>query len=241
AHYRKKLYSEAIKAFEQCVRLRPEYNTGHYRLGLAYLGAKDSNKAMRSIERAVELGITNGWAQFELAKLYIKNGRTDYALSLLLSATRLKPDLADAHKLRGDVYLDKSMYTEGINAYKEAIRIDPEYVDAYLGIGNAYYNQDLYEESLPHYKRVVELSPNYVVGNVYLADAYLNLKRYPEASSHYRTAILNDPKRADAYYGLGLCFVYTANKSEASAQLEKLRTLDAGLAAKLEAKIQSMK
>lgn len=105
---------EAIKAFQEAVRLQPDYEEAKENLAEAEneplaLAKQHLEYALRALERSSDLY---------------------YALHDCDLAIEYFPGLAEAHNLRG-LILDSLGKTEGaIEEYREAIRLKPDYTEA---------------------------------------------------------------------------------------------------------------
>ncbi len=73
--YDKKQYEEAVKNWEKSAGLRPDFPTSHRNLALAYYNKeKDSEKALRELEKAYEAERSDSRVLMELDQLYKKLG-----------------------------------------------------------------------------------------------------------------------------------------------------------------------
>src|ERR1700678_192702 len=74
-------YSDAIDAFQQVVRIRPDYADGYTNLGLTYIQWENFNAARVNIGRALELSPENARALYYLAQLERSAGHSDAELA----------------------------------------------------------------------------------------------------------------------------------------------------------------
>ena len=106
----------------------------------------------------------------------------------------------------GEVYKDKGMFKEAIQAYRKALYLQPDYADVYCRIGLVYH-------ALGDNKKAVEMFKESIRKNPFQADPYYNLgviyrndKVFAdEAEMLFKKSIAIMPQ-ADAYYNLGMIY-----------------------------------
>jgi tetratricopeptide (TPR) repeat protein len=129
--YKKNLDREAVEAFEQAVRLEPEFAASHYRLGLAYAAVGRSEDAEKSFEAAVKWfkeevkgERENAESQFYLGLAYAKLDNNREAVRAFRQAVRLAPDSEKYYEL-GVAHSKLAEYSEAVNALEKAVELDP--------------------------------------------------------------------------------------------------------------------
>ncbi|MEW6680570.1 MAG: tetratricopeptide repeat protein [bacterium] len=61
----------------------------------------------------------------------------------------------------GSAYLEKGMFKEAIQAFKDALRVSPDEPNSYYNLGVAYWKGGRIKEAISAYRKVLKLSPNY--------------------------------------------------------------------------------
>ncbi len=175
------------------------------------------NKALRTLKATNEPIISLGR---EVVYLYLGNSSSfqkiyDKALNNYNKAIELKPDYADAHNSRGNIYYVLGKYEKALNNYNKAIELKPDLGKAYLNRGSIHYVREEYEKSLNNYNKAIELKPDY-------ADAYYgrgishgNLGEYEKSLSDFNKAIKLKPEYADTYFNRGISHKKQGNKKAA--------------------------
>ena len=72
-------FHQAAVAFQRARRLEPDKASIREALGRAYMGCRDFTRAREEFAAAVDLGPTDGYAHFGLAKALERLGDTDLA------------------------------------------------------------------------------------------------------------------------------------------------------------------
>jgi tetratricopeptide (TPR) repeat protein len=142
-------FDKSVKAFEKCLEINPLFTEARNNLGTVYQEMNALDKAEAEFQRALlDQNYTNReLPYFNLARLYVLQGRLDEALQSAQTAVQIQPRLAMAHNLRGFV-LEKLGNIEGaISAYELAVRIVPDDILFNYNLGVAYFNNQEYDKA----------------------------------------------------------------------------------------------
>jgi protein O-mannosyl-transferase len=121
---------EAMRQFQEVVRLKPAYAYGHYSLAFA-LGRKgQSDEAIRQFQEVVRLKPDDADAHYILGFALDQKGQSDEAIRQFQEVVRLKPDDAEAHNNLGTALDRKGQTDEAIRQFQGALRLKPDYADA---------------------------------------------------------------------------------------------------------------
>jgi TonB family protein len=97
--------AEALKAFEQALRLKPDWPEALNHLGRSYSSLREYDKAIKNFKEALRLRpeYTEAQENLAIADLYAGNFRE--AVDYLLKVTSARPDYPQPHKLLALAYL----------------------------------------------------------------------------------------------------------------------------------------
>jgi len=87
---------EAIRQYQEAIRLKPRYADAHSNLGVAFLRQGRVDEAIRQYQEAIRLKPQYADAHYNLGIVLVKTGQMDEAIRQYREAIRLKPDYADA-------------------------------------------------------------------------------------------------------------------------------------------------
>ncbi|MDV2496278.1 MAG: tetratricopeptide repeat protein [bacterium] len=135
---RSEQYEEAVSAYKETIRLKPDCAEAHLGLGVCYGKLNRLEESMIACKEAVRLEPENAEAHFYLGVPYAKLGRNEEAIRPLMMAIRLEPDLAEAHFWLGLSYGSLGRYKEAARAHRKAIHLEPDNADAHFYLGVAY-------------------------------------------------------------------------------------------------------
>ncbi|MFC1489934.1 tetratricopeptide repeat protein [Candidatus Latescibacterota bacterium] len=90
----------AMEEFEKTLILNPEYSEAYFKLGVAYVIMKKYDEGIREYKKALSLTQNKELLLLiynNLGNAYIKNNMASEAITQLLEAIKIKPDMALAH------------------------------------------------------------------------------------------------------------------------------------------------
>jgi tetratricopeptide (TPR) repeat protein len=199
-------YQDAVEAFKQAIRIKPDYAEAHCNLGVAYGKLGRWQEAIEAFSQAIKIKTDYAEAHYNLGVAYGKLGRYQEAVEAYKQAIRIKPDYAEAYYNLGVAYGELGRYQEAVESYKQAIRIKPDYAEAHYSRGVAYNSIGRYQDAVEPYKQAIRIKPDYTEAHYNLGVVYSSLGRSQEALESYKQAIRIKPDYADAHYNLGITY-----------------------------------
>ena len=130
ALYEKGQTDEAIRQFEEGVRLKPDYAYTHYNLGIAFDKQGQVDKAIGQLQEALRLEPDYADARYNLGVAFFQQGRTAEAIGQFRETIRLQPDHHQAHNNLGTAVGLNGQTDEAIRHFQEALRLKPDYGEA---------------------------------------------------------------------------------------------------------------
>ncbi len=91
------------------------------------------------------------------AESLLLDGQADEAIAAIEQVLEEDADLAVAHFLLGNAYLQKDLFTEAIAAYSQAIMLGDDYFEAYFNRGLAYTGTGQLNEALADFNSAIDL------------------------------------------------------------------------------------
>jgi len=105
--------------------MRPDGETAHNNLGVAFHRAGRLDEATAEYDRVLQLDPDSDIAHDDLGDLLMKEGRTDEAIVHYQKAVQLKPHIALTRRNLGDALLKKGRLDEALIQYQAAYQINP--------------------------------------------------------------------------------------------------------------------
>ena len=91
-------YPEAIKQFEQVLKIGPDHPDPHNNLGVLFLRTGRYPEAIKQFEQALKIDSSNPVTHNNFGVALVESGRLPEAIMQFEQALRLKPEYADARK-----------------------------------------------------------------------------------------------------------------------------------------------
>jgi Flp pilus assembly protein TadD len=132
-------YPDAVAAFNEVVKLRPDYADGYTNIALTEIQWEKYGSARASIEKALALSPNSARALYYAALLERRAGHPDAEIADLVEVVRQYPDSRDARRDLGISYYQQHMYAEAMQTFTELQRIDPDDLTAHYNLSILYH------------------------------------------------------------------------------------------------------
>jgi tetratricopeptide (TPR) repeat protein len=158
----KKLYhadedEKAVAAFQQALKLDPDFAEAHFRLGLAFDAVGKEQEAEEAYKKSIER-----------YKKYLDTNSKD----------------AEAHYNVGQAYAGLHLYSEAVREYRLATRLKDDDPDIYYDLGTALTKLAQYDEAVAAFSKSLEIDPENYRAEDALEEAREGVKRIRAGKKH---------------------------------------------------------
>jgi len=150
---------KSIEAYQQAVRINPDFAEAWYGLGNIYAQLKQSDKAIEAQQQAIRINPDYAAAWSSLGIIYANIKQYDKSLEALRQVVRINPDDGDAWYRLGVVSMRPRPNAKAIVAFQQAIRINPEDAAAWSALGVIYKFSGQTGKAIEVYKRLKSIDP----------------------------------------------------------------------------------
>jgi tetratricopeptide (TPR) repeat protein len=187
---------EALLLVTEAVTAHPDNAQLCAELGSLLLDRGQTDKAVRQLRRAVDLGAGRN-AHGELARALFNTGQYDEAVDVLQSYNERYPGDFDVNMELAYIYLDRGDHKNALPHYRAAVEANPKSIDARVGLAKTLEALDridsairVYDEALEIRGLIRQMEP------VIIAQANLLIKRgkYTRALELVESAAENFPE-----------------------------------------------
>jgi tetratricopeptide (TPR) repeat protein len=160
--YNENRFSEAIDAFQSCLKLDAHNVKAEDNLGLCYEGLNQPQQAIQAFQTAIawQAGISKRDAQpyLNLGMLLAEQEHPDDGLVYLQEAVALAPQNAKAHEQLGRVYLKVKRLKDSQGELEKAVQLAPNSSSLHYQLGVNYRDQGLKDQAKKEFDRCTELN-----------------------------------------------------------------------------------
>jgi predicted TPR repeat methyltransferase len=144
------------------------------------------------------------------------------AESFIEKAMALKPDLAEAWQVRGEILGHQQKFTEAVAAFTHAAELAPRYARPHHGAGVVLALQGDFAAAAAAMERALKLDPNYPEANCGAGAILLRVGQASDAIPFYEKALAIDPGYLEARADLALAYEKADRLKDAAGQYEVL-------------------
>ena len=140
-------YADAMHAFEQVVKLRPDYADGHTNIGQTYIEWEKYAEARPGLEKALALSPNNARALYYLALVERREGHYDAEVADLQRVVVQYPQARDPRRELGIAYYQRHSYEEAREQFEALQAIDPDDLAAHYNLAVLYRRMGMKEKA----------------------------------------------------------------------------------------------
>ncbi len=198
-----KRFPEAIKAYDEAIKLSPRDPFAYHNRGLAHLnlGEEHNDRAVADFTKALELFPQFGDPYAHRAEIWLRHRDEKSALDDFDRAIKYGVSYEFAYNRRGSIRHRNGYLQGAIADYTKAIEINPRSASAYHDRGRAWTEIGDFDKAMKDYDKAIELSGTF-------ATAWGNRGRvkrlkgdYAGALADFNEAIRLNPRYAWAFAG----------------------------------------
>jgi len=148
---------DAIRAYREAIRLRPDFPAAYYDLASAIDEKGDLAGAAAAYEEAIRLRPGYAFAYVNLGIVRAQQGDIDRAIACFEEAIRLEAKNARFYCNLAGALGDSGDLDEAAKALEQALKLAPDYAMAFYNLGTIRERQGRFSEALDAYRRSHEL------------------------------------------------------------------------------------
>ncbi len=235
---------DAVREFQDVLRLDPALGAAHINLGLAYHLLGNYQLASAELRKGLEQNPNIPGANIVLGMDEVKLGSPGQAIEPLNRVLRLDPSNQEARRTLAAARLAEGNYLEAARAYRAAFHQEGKGADSWLRLGTAYLEmsnqlatrlshrysgtawayraagdllsaRQLWGDAARQYQLALARDPLQAGLHASLGDVYLEQGKLTEAEREYRSGIRVNPSNPWALLGLAEIALQRRNAAEA--------------------------
>lgn len=156
AYFMKGNLEESTKYFQRCLVINPTFSEARNDLGMVYqeMGLMDKAQQEFRIAAADKNFNSRELPYYNLARLYLAQGKLDEALEHVQKALELNKEMAMAYNLKGMIHEKLKKYDEAIESYTQAVKIDLLNINFNFNLAVAYFKNNEFEKAKEIFEKI---------------------------------------------------------------------------------------
>ncbi|UCD48981.1 MAG: tetratricopeptide repeat protein [Phycisphaerales bacterium] len=220
----------AIEECRQAIKVAPEAEKGHRRLGDLLLLQGRYAEAIEHYERAAQLVPGRFDVQCNLALAYTAQGDLDRAIDHFRAGLRLRPEMAEIHYRLARLLQQKGQTDDAIDHLHQAVTLKPDYIQAHRRLALALMSRRQFAEAQTQLRQLLARHPNDPTLHNLLGAALKSSGQIEQAIACYRKALELKPDHYQAHNNLANAFLAQGRLDEAIAHYRKALEIQPGYA-----------
>ncbi len=204
---------EALKLFEQCLKINPENSASYYQIAQIVMANGDINSGKKYLRKAIALEPGNLWYLMMLAGTYYQEQKLDSAIIYYEQAVNYHPEKEDMKLTLGNLYSENKKYDKANIIFES---LDKKYGINESSTVGAIKNlmwAERYDEALEKALMLLKEYPDEILLNGLLAEIYRGKGEPKKAMEVYNRLLERNPDNPETQ--LSLCdFLINENKYE---------------------------
>jgi tetratricopeptide (TPR) repeat protein len=211
------------REFELVMSLAPRQTSAggpwYARVGQCYEHARDSNRATRAFQTAIDLDPDTEGHYFQLARLFAREGMAGPASEVMTRAVAQFPRSVATRVEAGSIELEASNPERALELQHQAAGIDPQFPGVLSLLGRIQLEQRRYSEAIATLEQAAKLSPADAGIHFYAGEAWMKTEKGTErAVQHFKRSLGLDPNRPSTYYWLGSLYFHRLHEYRVAVQ-----------------------
>jgi len=170
------------------------YNSGQFKKAIAAI--KELNQEYPNVPLLFNI----------LGACYKSIGQTDGALQMFETATKIKPDYAEAHFNLGVILQELTQLNSAVSSYKKAIELISNYPDAHNNLGIVYLDINQLDKAINHFELAIAYKKDFAEAHNNLGSCYQKQGKLENSLNSYKLAVSIKENYAQAHNNLGVLY-----------------------------------
>lgn len=163
-----------------------------------------------------------------LGSLYLAQGRTAEAVTLLENAIRLNDKTVDAHNDLGNALMAQNRLAEALPHFRRAALQAPRDERVFYNLGNALDKLNKPGEAVASYERALAINPEFTDAHVNLGSLLFSRGRARDALPHFQRAVELEPSSPQLLNNMAGALAASGRFPEAMQYVRRALAIDPG-------------
>ena len=212
---------EAIREFEETIRLNPRYAAdAHNDIGFILFERGDLSAAIGHYQQALQQSPGNYFALVNMGNALRRQNRLDDAIEYYRQAVSLRPEQLPGQYNLASTLASQGNYAAAARHFTMAARFSPQDAKVARRLGEVYEQLGQLDQAVLQQQRAVTLEPRNIEAHNSLGLALSKARRTQEAIAAFHRGLLSNPTHAELHFNLGKAYSAHGNSLEALNHLK---------------------
>ncbi len=193
AYFKKRMFPEAIAAYQQSIKTTPHYADAYKNLSAVYLESGDYEAAQRHAEAAVSLHPKDAINRNQLGRVFLRKQEYEKAREEFQAATRLDPFMAPSYNNLAICYFKEGRYDDAVAQYRRALEFNPRLGSIHVNMGMAYAAQNDPLRAEAAFAKALQVEPGSASAYYELGRLHAKMGRQEQAKMEWEQTLKIDP------------------------------------------------
>jgi Tfp pilus assembly protein PilF len=152
---------QAVLILQKALALKPEDETFHFNLGVAWAKAGDATNAEHEYQEALRLLPDYPEAHNNYGNLLAKDGRLDEAEQQIKAASTAMPESAEYHNNLGVLEQRLKKTNDALLCFQKAVECDSNYLEGHFNLAQAYVARQQREKAMAQLLEALRIKPGF--------------------------------------------------------------------------------
>lgn len=187
---------------------------GHKFLAKIYEQEGGMRKAIDEYVQVLDIKKDDTDSYYKISVLLRELGRNDEATEMLRTLLKTKPDMYEASKLLGGIYLEQKEFKKAIEVYTNAVKYNANNYELYYNLGVCYSRINDFDIARKCFQKTIELDEEMYLAYYRLGQLALLYRDFDVAEESFAKSLCNE-KEAKAYFELAKIHIIKNQKEKA--------------------------
>jgi len=216
---------EAIKQYEDCITINPDYPNTYANCAHLYYLAGNPEKSVTYFHKALE-NLDSHELRMQYAQALAASGDYENALQQLKYVYENNTENNKALFLIAQCYYETRNYNESEKYYLMFLEVDTKNIKAINNLGRLYDETGRHEKAIKKYIEAIEIDGSIATIYLNLGKVYIKTRNIPEAKKAFLCSIKLDPQHPESYFNLGKLYGEINDTDKAKEYLTKALDMD---------------
>ena len=216
----------ALHAFRNVVKLRPEDAEAYFNLGTVQQGQGLLEEAADSYRQVIRLKPDHVGAYNNLGNTLGDLGRHGEAIEYIRQAVRISPNVPLLHNNLGNAFRKIGQLEDAMASFRRALELEPGFVMASINLANTLNEAGRADEAIGIFQNALRISPSAPGLHSNLGGIFMQCGKLDEAMACYRRSLELDPRSAQTLIDISHLHMIAGRKDEAERTIEKAIEID---------------